>query len=129
MLSDFFDKLKEVAENTSHIEAVLLVGSYAKGTNTKNSDIDIVIITSHKAKMIATHDFIQQFGIINKQQIEFYGACTSIRAWYKDGNEVEFGIVAPSWISKPLDIGTHNVLADGYKIIIDKKQYFKELIL
>ena len=57
------------------------------------------------------------------------GACTSIRAWYNDGKEVEFGIVEPSWISTPLNSGTYKVLSDGYKIVIDKKRHFEDLQL
>ena len=56
-----------------------------------------------------------------EQQTEYYGACTSIRVWYEDGREVEFGIVEPPWISMPLDNGTYRVLSDGYKIIIHKE--------
>ena len=44
-----------------------------------------------------------------------------------DGKEVEFGIVEPSWIKRPLDRGTYKVLKDGFKVIIDKKEYFKNL--
>ncbi len=129
MFEDFFNELKEYARNTSHIESIIIVGSYARGTNKENSDLDIVIITSNKSGMIVNQDFIQDFGEVYKQQIEYYGACTSIRVWYKDGKEVEFGIVEPSWISIPLDTGTYKVLSDGYKIIIDKKQYFENLKL
>ena len=52
--------------------------------------LDIVIVTSN---MIANQDFTQKFGEVYKQQTEYYGTCTSIRVWYKDGKEVEFGIV------------------------------------
>lgn len=129
MFEDFFNELKEYARNTSHIESIIIVGSYARGTNKENSDLDIVIITSNKSGMLAKQGFIQEFGEVYKQQIEYYGACTSIRVWYKDRKEVEFGIVEPSWISMPLDTGTHQVLSDGYKIIIDKKRYFENLKL
>ena len=66
---------------------------------------------------------------VYKQQTEYYGACTSVRALYSDGKEVEFGIVEPSWITTPLDIGTYQVLSGGYKLIVDKKQYFENLEL
>lgn len=129
MLEKFLTELKEYAENTSHIESIIIVGSYARGTNKENSDLDIVVITSNKSGMIANQDFTKEFGEFYKQQIEYYGACTSVRVWYKDGKEVEFGIVEPSWISMPLDIGTYKVLSDGYKVIIDKKRYFEDLKL
>lgn len=69
------------------------------------------------------------FGMLYKQQTEYYGACTSIRVWYTDGKEFEFGIVELSWLSMPLDTETYKVLADGYKIIRDKKRYFEDLKL
>lgn len=129
MFEDFFNELKEYARNTSHIESIIIVGPYARGTNKENSDLDIVIITSNKSGMIANQDFTQDFGKVYKQQTEYYGACTSVRVWYRDGKEVEFGIVEPSWISMPLDTGTYKILSDGYKIIKDKKRYFEDLKL
>lgn len=129
MFEKFFDKLKKYAGNTPYIESVIVVGSYARGTNKENSDLDIVIITSYKSGMLANQGFTQEFGKVHKRQIEHYGACTSVRVWYEDGKEVEFGIVEPSWISMPLDSGTYKVLSDGYKVIIDKKRYFEDLKL
>lgn len=129
MFEEFISKLKEYAENTSHIESVLIVGSYARGTNKENSDLDIVIITSNKSDMITNQDFTQEFGEVCKQQTEYYGACTSIRVCYSDGKEIEFGIVEPSWVTIPLDTGTYQVLSDGYKLIVDKKRYFENLEL
>lgn len=35
MFEKFFSDLKEYAESTSHFESVLIVGSYARGTNKK----------------------------------------------------------------------------------------------
>ena len=119
--------IKQWAENEKQVESIIVVGSYARGTYKKTSDIDLVIITSNKKEMLKNQNFIKVFGDVNKSQIEYYGACTSIRVWYKDGKEVEFGIVNPTWIEKPLDIGTNKVLNDGFKVIIDKKDYFKDL--
>ena len=123
---DFLDKLKTYAYSTSHIESIIMVGSYARGTNRADSDLDLVIITSQKSAMIAHQDFVREFGEVYKQQTEYYGACTSIRVCYEDGKEVEFGIVEPSWIEKPLDGGTYKVLSEGYKIIVDKAKHFAD---
>lgn len=129
MFEDFLYELKEYAQVTSHIESVIIVGSYARGASREDSDLDIVIITSNKPGMVANQEFVQNFGKIQKQQTEYYGACTSIRVWYKDGKEVEFRIVDSSWVSAPLDAGTYQVLSDGYKIVIDKKGHFQDLKL
>lgn len=127
MVKKFINKLKEFAINDSHIESIIIVGSYARGTNKETSDLDLCMIVTNKNKMIENSDFTKVFGEIDKKQIEYYGACTSIRVWYKNGLEVEFGIVEPSWVSIPLDNGTYKVLCDGYKVIIDKKKYFQNL--
>lgn len=129
MIENFINALKDFSANTSYIESVIIVGSYARGTNKESSDLDIVIITPNKSEMVRNQDFVQSFGEVYKKQTEYYGACTSIRVWYKNGQEVEFGLVEPSWIEKPLDTGTSKVLSDGYKIVIDKKDYFENLIL
>ncbi len=126
---DFIKTLKEFAGNTWHIESVLIVGSYARGTNKEGSDLDIVMITSDKSAMLADQGFVQILGEVEKKQTEYYGACTSVRVWYKNGLEVEFGVVEPSWIEKPLDAGTEKVLRDGYQVVFDAKHYFQNLPL
>lgn len=129
MIENFINALKDFSANTPYIESVIIVGSYARGTNKEDSDLDIVIITPNKSEMVEKQDFVQNFGEFYKKQTEYYGACTSVRVWYKNGPEVEFGIVEPSWIEKPLDSGTNKVLSDGYRIVLDKKGYFKDLTL
>lgn len=71
LFDDFLNILKEFAENTSYIESVIIVGSYARGTNKANSDLDIIIITSNKTEMVENQDFIQKFGEIDKKQTDF----------------------------------------------------------
>lgn len=127
MYKEFLINLKNYAITTSHIESIIIVGSYANHTETESSDLDVVIITRNKKKMLQDQKFTQNFGKVIRQRTEYYGVCTSIRSRYKDGKEIEFGLVDPTWISKPLDAGTYKVLSDGYKILIDKKHYFKDL--
>lgn len=127
MIENFLKDVEEWAKGDLHIESVIVVGSYARGTNKNTSDIDLCIITSNKETMVKNQDFTKIFGNIDKKQTEYYGKCTSIRVWYKEGREIEFGIVDPSWIESPLDAGTYKVLSDGYKVIIDKKHYFRNI--
>ena len=128
-MEKFLKDIKQWAKNEEQVESIIVVGSYARGTYKETSDIDLVIITSKENEMLKNQNFIKLFGDVKKSQTEYYGACTSIRAWYKDGKEVEFGIVNPTWIEKPLDKGTNKVLNDGFKVIIDKKDYFKDLTI
>lgn len=127
MINSFFQCVAEWAKQDKYIISVLLVGSYAHGTNTVNSDIDLVIVSTNKLNMLNNTNFIEQFGSVISKQIEYYGNCTSIRVWFTNGLEVEFGIVEPSWLDLPLDKGTKKVLDDGYKIIIDKQDLLKKL--
>ena len=130
MLTDLFlAQLKQWAAEDPEITALLVVGSYARGTNKADSDLDLVILTSRKADMVKGPSFVARFGDVKRQQTEEYGACTSVRAWYRDGREIEFGLVEPSWIALPLDPGTRQVLSDGFWIILDKKGYFRKLPL
>ncbi len=123
------DRLRQFADEDPDILALLIVGSYARGTNTPDSDIDAVIITRNKQGMVENQQFTGYFGRVSRQQTEYYGACTSVRAWYEDGIEVEFGLVEPSWIAQPLDSGTGRVLRDGYLIVADKQGLLDGLVL
>lgn len=120
----FIEEVKIWADGNSEIEAVILVGSYAQNRNRPTSDIDLCILSSRKSDLITQTDWLQQFGNIQRKRTEYYGAVTSIRVWYIEGFEVEFGIADLSWISLPLDAGTKRVLSDGFAIITDKKNNF-----
>lgn len=67
MIKPFIDAVIQFAEHEPVIESVILVGSYARGTNTKHSDIDLCIITTDKKRMTEHPDFIHQFGTVIKK--------------------------------------------------------------
>jgi predicted nucleotidyltransferase len=126
---DFLLAVKNWALEEQSIESILLVGSYARNEQRADSDIDLVIITSSKNSFIEHPGILKRFGVIVKQDIEYWGACTSIRVWYENSFEIEFGFVEPSWIDEPLDKGTYRTLRDGYQVILDKPGYFQKLVL
>lgn len=74
MFEDFINAVKSFSKNVSYIESVIIAGSYARGTNKKKSDLDIVIITSNKTEMVTNQDFVQRFGEVLRKQTESYGA-------------------------------------------------------
>ncbi|HRE47886.1 MAG TPA: nucleotidyltransferase domain-containing protein [Aggregatilineales bacterium] len=103
---------------TSDIRAVALVGSYARGTATPESDLDLVILSTNPTPYIDHPTWIEQLGAFGAVQYEDYGRLISLRA--REGScEVEFGISDPSWAALPLDPGTAKVIGDGMRILYD----------
>lgn len=112
-------------ERCPAIDSIILAGSFARGEERQDSDLDFCILTGDKDRMVQEQEFAAQFGMIKKKQTEYYGACTSVRVWYQEGIEAEFGFVKPDWISLPLDPGTERVLQDGYLVLTDKRGLFE----
>ena len=127
MSETFLARVKRWAEETPDVEVLLVVGSHARGTERPDSDLDLVLVTTEKARLVADASFPETFGRVLRRQTEYYGACTSVRVWYEGGPEMEFGLVEPSWLALPLDEGTRRVLADGHRVLVDKKRHFKGL--
>ena len=57
-----------------------------------DSDIDLVILTDQAQKYLEDIPWIERFGVVEKQQTEDYGKLISLRVWYRNGHEVEYGI-------------------------------------
>lgn len=97
-----------------------LVGSYARGTAESSSDIDLVILCSRPDFYLEHDQWINQFGEVQKQQVEDYGKVTSIRIWYENGLEVEYGLTGADWAALPIDEGTLQVMQEGMKILFER---------
>jgi predicted nucleotidyltransferase len=102
------------------ILALAVVGSHARGAATPASDLDLVLICANPALYLQNTDWAHRFGVVEKQQVEDYGLLTSLRVWYTDGPEVEFGLTDERWAALPLDEGTRRVIEDGMRVLIDK---------
>ena len=94
----------------------------------KLSDIDFVIVVNSQEKFVNNLEWINKFGKVNKYQIEDYGRVQSIRVFYNQSFEVEFGITEKIWTEIPVDSGTFRVISDGCNIIIDKTNKMHKLI-
>ena len=129
MSAVFFDAAARWARESADIEALVLVGSWARGQNRPDSDIDLVILTEKQMDYVRDHGFAARFGKVKSAENEDWGACQSVRVFYEDGPEVEFGFVKPSWLALPLDPGTAGVLRDGYRFLVDKKDFEKNIEL
>jgi len=122
-ISSFFNQINTWSESQSNIIAIALVGSYARGEATESSDVDLVIITSSPEAMINNPAWIENFGCPNKSNFEDWGKVQSIRAFYPDGLEVEFGITDINWLARPMDEGTVSVIKNGIQVVYEREGY------
>jgi predicted nucleotidyltransferase len=129
MLQNLLKEIKNWAYKNNDLDSLLLVGSYARDKAHQDSDIDLVLIFNDPEKYVNNIDWIKEFGEIEKCKIEYWGRVTSIRTWYKNVIEVEFGITSVEWAEIPVDSGTFRVVSGGLKILIDKSKKLENLLL
>jgi predicted nucleotidyltransferase len=115
----FLEAVRRWASARPDILAVALVGSYARGAATDSSDVDLVLLTEEPESYFVDTAWVGVFGDIRCQQAEDWGKVTSLRVWYRDGLEVEFGITRPDWATPPLDDGTREVVEAGLVVLHD----------
>lgn len=127
-ISTFLEHIKKWAQKNEIIDGILLVGSHARKKARPDSDIDLVILSSNPTQLLEEVTWIKQFGEVIKYTIEKWGMVNSIRTYYKNGQEVEFGITSPKWADVPMDAGTKKVILNGSKIIFDKNGILKKLL-
>lgn len=118
----FLKKFTQWASAQADIQALALVGSYARNAATETSDVDLVIITTNPRQYLQNPGWLLQFGEIEKQQTEDYGLLTSVHVWYTDGREIEYGITDERWTAIPLDEGSRQVISDGMQVLFERNQ-------
>lgn len=115
------------AKGDPRIEAVALVGSYARGSAQPDSDVDLVILSAEAASFVEDTRWAARFGNVRRQEVEEWGAVTSVRVHYEAGSEVEFGFAGPAWASQPVDPGTRRVVRRGMRVISDRSGLLRGL--
>jgi len=107
------------AQSQPGIVAVALVGSYARGNHNPSSDIDLVLLADRPETYLSDTRWIHRFGEPLRQQTKNWGLVTSLRVWYADGKEVEFGLTSAEWGVDPSDEGTAQVIRDGLQVLYE----------
>ncbi len=119
-VQQFLRDFTEWAQDRSDIQGVALVGSHARNAATEGSDVDLVIIVSDPSAYLQHSAWAQRFGTVERQQLEDYGKVTSLRVWYADGLEVEYGLTDETWATLPLDEGTKQVISRGMRVLCER---------
>ena len=100
--------------------ALALVGSRARGDAHSDSDVDFVIVCARPELYLQELTWISRFGVAQTVSVEDWGNVQSVRVFYADGPEAEYGITSPDWMTLPLDEGTVTVLHDGVTVLLDR---------
>lgn len=116
----FLASVTEWAFHQADIQALALIGSYARNAAKETSDVDLVLIATDPEIYLNDTTWAQQFGTVKEQQLEDYGLLISIRVWYTNGLEVEYGITDERWSAIPLDPGTRRVIEDGMRVLFER---------
>jgi len=119
-IREFLGAFVDWASDQPDVQAIALVGSYARNAARDDSDIDLVILTDRPRIYFENIAWIARFGAVEKHQIEDYGKLTSLRVWYRNGHEVEYGMTMPDWAAIPLDAGTREVIRGGMIVLFER---------
>lgn len=108
------------ATRSPDIQAVALVGSWARNTPDAGSDVDLVVLTRTPESYVQNDAWLADVvpGQVDRRQS--WGAIIERRVRSSSGLEVEFGIGDPSWAgTSPVDAGTRRVITDGVVVLFD----------
>jgi predicted nucleotidyltransferase len=120
-IAPFLRKAADWARDRPDVAAVALVGSHARGTAGPDSDIDLLLLVGSLQSYVGDKSWLRAFGQPTRVELEDWGKVISIRAWYDDGREVEYGLAPPDWGSDPGDEGDARVIRDGIRILLDRQ--------
>jgi predicted nucleotidyltransferase len=117
----FLFEFKRWAATEADIHAIALIGSYSRNTASEASDVDLIVVVSSPNNYLKYRQWTSLFGNVVREQTELYGKCTSLRVWYDEGMEVEYGFVDESWAALPIDVETRKIISDGMKVMFERK--------
>jgi len=121
MATTFLSDLVNWARSQPRVGAIALVGSHARATASVDSDIDLVLLLDDSQSFLADTGWVHSFGQPLRQEVEHWGKVTSLRVWYADGREVEYGLTSLDWGSDPTDEGDMRVIRDGIRVLYERE--------
>jgi hypothetical protein len=83
--------------------------------------VQLVLLCEEPHAFVAHTSWIHHFGAVERCHTEAWGVVTSLRVYYTEGLEVEFGMTTLAWAAFPVDSGTRHVVAQGMRILWDRE--------
>lgn len=123
----FLDGVGRWAGTQPEIHGIALVGSRARGGGSASSDVDLLILTPTVARYLQDRTWLSLFGEVRECRVEERGRVTSLRAFYTNGLEVEYGFAAPSLAEPPVEADTVRVVTGGVRVVYDPRGILADL--
>ncbi|MFV2117659.1 nucleotidyltransferase domain-containing protein [Streptomyces sp. Act-28] len=116
------------AAGRGDLVGVLLVGSYARGAARADSDIDFVVLTEDRTSYSGS-GWADELALGDPVGSKSWGPVEEQRFVTASGLEVDVCIGSPEWAgTRPVDSGTHRVVADGARALHDPTGVLASLI-
>jgi uncharacterized protein len=116
----FLERAVDWAVRRPDVVALALVGSYARGADRPDSDVDLMVLTTDPARYVDREDWIGELGAERLVVTRSWGPVTERRLALPSGLEVEVGVALPSWAAvDPVDAGSRRVMTDGNRVLYD----------
>ena len=128
-LKVFLKVFLQWVESQRLVEGAILVGPHARGGVRQDSDIDLVLLCPECESYLEDVSWINDFDKPVSVRLKDYGKLTSVRVFYEEGPQVEFGFTQLDWLVLPLDAGTVGVLRNGFQIVYDRSRKYSALEL
>ncbi len=128
-LAELLEAVVGWAREDPAVRGVALVGSHAREAARPESDVDLVVLARRPEELVRDPAWVARFGEVGSIAEEDWGRVTSLRVFYRDGPEVEFGLTDPGWADAPPDEGTRRVVMDGLRLLYDPDGCYARLLL
>lgn len=107
------------------VVAALLIGSYARGEERNDSDVDFIIVVESVDDWLKNKNWVKLFGQVVSVTTEVFEEVQAVRVYYEDGLELEFGFVTRNWLIKPYVPSTQEVFDKRVVVLTDKENLVK----
>jgi uncharacterized protein len=128
-VEQLLDRAIAWARQQPDISGLALVGSWARGSARPDSDVDLVVLTSHRDRYLSD-DWTAALGAARVLHTTAWGPLTERRLLLEGDLEVEVGMADPAWAATdPVDPGTRRVVTDGLRILHDPEGRLGALVI